>query len=203
MPPKINVIILDDMAFFAGILQRRPLAAGCEWFLLCPALFHNDLHKQSHYNQKAEVERRKELDIIELANAMKKPLGLLMPDAEEAMGPIALNLAANFFGLGNAATPFGVAAMKKLSRGDGIATDDMCMFLALNSSAIELLPTTVIALRTACGSADPYDIVLPTFIASVISAAVAALSCKLLEKAGRRRAKTTLAESSRKGRLTA
>ena len=52
--------------------------------------------------------------IKKLANAMKKPLGLLMPNAGEAMGPITLNLAANFFGLGNAATPFGVAAMKKL-----------------------------------------------------------------------------------------
>jgi len=145
--------------------------------------------------------------IKKLANAMKKPLGKLMPDAGEAMGPITLNLAANFFGLGNAATPFGVAAMKKLKSSEGTASDDMCMFLALNSSAIELLPTTVIALRTACGSANPYDIVLPTFIASVISATAAVLSCKLLEKVGRRRVlrgkKTTPAKSSRKGSLTA
>lgn len=125
--------------------------------------------------------------IKKLAAAMKKPLGRLMPEAGDAMGPITLNLAANFFGLGNAATPFGVAAVKNLSRGDGVATDDMCMFLALNSSAIELMPTTVIAIRTACGAADPYDIVLPTFAASVISAFAAVISCKLLAGLSRRK----------------
>ncbi|MBO6061050.1 MAG: spore maturation protein [Clostridia bacterium] len=127
--------------------------------------------------------------IKKLANAMKKPLGLLMPDAGDAMGPITLNLAANFFGLGNAATPFGVAAVKRLSRGDGVATDDMCMFLALNSSAIELMPTTVIAVRTACGSKTPYDIILPTFAASVVSAAAAIICCKALEGIGGRASK--------------
>ena len=123
--------------------------------------------------------------VEKLARAMKKPLGRLMPEAGEAMGPITLNLAANFFGLGNAATPFGVEAVKRLSRGDGTASDDMCMFLALNSSAVELLPTTVIAVRTACGSQNPYDIVLPTFLASLISAAAAIISCRLLAKLGR------------------
>ncbi len=123
----------------------------------------------------------KEAGLIDrLAKAVQKPLGRLMPNAGAAMAPITLNLAANFFGLGNAATPFGVAAMKLLSRGDGIASDDMCMFIALNSSAVELLPTTVIALRTACGSENPYDIVLPTFIASIAAAAAAIFSCKLL-----------------------
>ena len=122
--------------------------------------------------------------IKKLANTMKKPLGRLMPEAGEALGPITLNLAANFFGLGNAATPFGVEAMKMLRRGDGVASNDMCMFIALNSSAIELMPTTVIAIRTACGSAAPYDIILPTFAASVVSAAAAVLSCRSFERIG-------------------
>ena len=88
---------------------------------------------------------------------------------------------------GSAATPFGVAAMKALSDGSGTASDDMCMFVALNSSAIELLPTTVIAIRAACGAREPYDIVLPAFAASVISAAVVVISCKLLSKLNKKR----------------
>ena len=121
--------------------------------------------------------------VKKLAELMKKPLGLLMPEAGEALAPVTLNLAANFFGLGNAATPFGVAAMKALDEGCGTASDNMVMFIALNASAVELLPTTVIAIRTACGSADPWSIALPTFIASVAAAAAAVISCRLLSKA--------------------
>ena len=125
----------------------------------------------------------KQAGLIEkMAQKMQKPLGFLMPGAGEAAAPVALNLAANFFGLGNAATPFGIEAMKALGDGAGTATNNMCMFAALNSSAIELLPTTVIAIRAACGSADPNDIILPTFLASIVSAAAAIISCKLLER---------------------
>lgn len=117
-----------------------------------------------------------------LARLMRRPLSLLMPGCGEAAAPVTLNLAANFFGLGNAATPFGIEAMRRLDRGDGRATDAMAMFIALNSSAIELLPTSVIAVRAACGSADPYSIALPTFIVSLLSAAAAVLSCRALER---------------------
>lgn len=120
--------------------------------------------------------------IDKLAGIMRRPLTLLMPDCGEAAAPIALNLAANFFGLGNAATPFGIEAMRRLDKGDGRASNAMVTFIALNASAIELLPTGVIAVRTACGSAAPYDIVLPTFIASLASAAAAAACCKLAER---------------------
>lgn len=130
----------------------------------------------------------KQAGLIEkLAQKMQKPLGFLMPDAGEAAASVALNLAANFFGLGNAATPFGIEAMKALSDGSGTATNDMCMFAALNSSAIELMPTTVIAIRAACGAADPNDIILPTFLASIVSAAAAIVSCRLLERLSNKR----------------
>ena len=118
--------------------------------------------------------------VKKLARIMKKPLSLLMPDAPEAAAPVTLNLAANFFGLGNAATPFGLEAMRRLDRGDGRASDSMAMFIALNSSAIELLPTAVIAIRTACGSAAPYDIAIPTFVASLAAAGASIVSCRLL-----------------------
>lgn len=117
-----------------------------------------------------------------LARLSQKPLSALMPDAGEAAAPVTLNLAANFLGLGNAATPFGIEAMKKLDRGDGRASDSMAMFIALNSSCLELMPTSVIAVRTACGSSDPYSVVLPTFAASLAAAIAAIVSCRLLGK---------------------
>ena len=106
-------------------------------------------------------------------------------DSSEAMAPITLNLAANFLGLGSAATPFGIEAMAELQKANRLgnaASDDMCMFIALNSSAVELLPTSVLALRAAAGSTDPYCVVLPTFIASLVSASCAVLLCLLLKR---------------------
>ena len=85
-----------------------------------------------------------------LSRAARPLLKRLMPDSSGAMAPITLNLAANFLGLGSAATPFGIEAMAELQKANRLgdaASDDMCMFIALNSSAVELLPTSVLALR--------------------------------------------------------
>lgn len=117
-----------------------------------------------------------------LAKKAERPLRLLMPDIGEAAAPVTLNLAANFFGLGNAATPFGLDAMKKLNKNRlSVASNSVCMFLVLNASAIEILPTTVIAVRAACGSQSPLSIALPTFISSVISAISAIVLCKIFQ----------------------
>ena len=126
--------------------------------------------------------------IDKLALLTERPLRKLMPNCGDASAPVTLNLAANFFGLGNAATPFGLEAMKRLSLADprltkdGIASDNICMFLALNASVIVLLPVGVLAIRAACGSSAPNSIVLPTFLSSVISAISAILLCKLFSR---------------------
>ena len=123
--------------------------------------------------------------IDKLGRAMTPVLRRLMPNSPDAIAPVTLNLSANFFGLGGAATPFGLEAMQAMEKYNphkGIATDDMCMFIALNSSAIELLPTGVLAMRAAAGSQDVYSIVVPTFIASVLSALCAVFMCKLLAR---------------------
>lgn len=124
-----------------------------------------------------------------LARACAPVFRLLFPKAGKAVAPIALNLAANFFGMGSAATPFGLEAMRELSVSakeegveEGVASDEMVMFLSLNSSAIELLPTGVIALRAAAGSLDPYCVVVPTFIASIVAAVVAVAACLLFNR---------------------
>lgn len=126
--------------------------------------------------------------INSLSRIMEKPLKKLFPSSKKAIAPITLNLAANFFGMGSAATPFGLMAMKELKKESKLqnqASDDMCMFLALNSSAIELLPTTVITLRASLNSEDPYNVVVPTFIASIFAFVSAIILSKLFSKIGR------------------
>lgn len=101
-----------------------------------------------------------------------------VPAEHPAMGAMILNLSANALGLGNAATPFGIRAMQeleRLNRRPGTATDAMVLFLAINTSSVTLLPTGVIALRAAAGSADPAGI-LPTTLFATFCATAAAIT---------------------------
>ncbi|MGD6815704.1 nucleoside recognition domain-containing protein [Metabacillus sp. 84] len=101
-----------------------------------------------------------------------------VPPDHPAMGYILSNTMANMFGLGNAATPLGIKAMeelKKLNGGKDSASRSMITFLAVNTSSITLIPTTVIAVRISYGSANPADIVMPTLLATIISAVGALL----------------------------
>ncbi|KAB7672893.1 nucleoside recognition domain-containing protein [Bacillus sp. B1-b2] len=120
--------------------------------------------------------------IAELAGLLKKlsnlfrPLvGRLFPEVPKdhpAMGYILSNIMANIFGLGNAATPLGIKAMEELKQLNGdknTASNSMITFLALNTSCITLIPTTVIAIRINYDSANPTDIVGPTILATIIS----------------------------------
>ncbi|WP_042346270.1 nucleoside recognition domain-containing protein [Bacillus massiliigorillae] len=95
-----------------------------------------------------------------------------VPPDHPAMGYILSNMMANTFGLGNAATPLGIKAMeqlKELNKGKNEASRSMITFLAINTSCITLIPTTVIAIRMTHGSVNPTDIILPTILATIIS----------------------------------
>lgn len=95
------------------------------------------------------------------------------------------NFSANMLGLGNAATPAGIEAMRLLKRDGGdspYATRAMCLFLVINATSLQLLPTTVIALRAAAGSASPGAVILPTMLSTAVSTIVGALLCKLCER---------------------
>ena len=95
-----------------------------------------------------------------------------VPVNHPAMGYILSNMISNMFGLGNAATPLGIKAMeqlKELNGGKDSASRSMVTFLALNTSAITLIPTTVISIRMTYESANPTEIVGVTFIAQVLS----------------------------------
>lgn len=120
-----------------------------------------------------------------LTKALAPATRYLFPKAGSASAAIALTFAANMLGMGNAATPFGLAAMRdleKLNKSPGTATDEMCTFLTVNSSCLQIIPTTLIALRQAAGSASPAGIVLPCLIASAASTVTAIALCKLLSR---------------------
>ncbi|HEY0721202.1 MAG TPA: nucleoside recognition domain-containing protein [Gammaproteobacteria bacterium] len=108
-----------------------------------------------------------------------------VPADHPAMGAMILNMSANALGLGNAATPFGIRAMQeldKLNTRPGTATDAMVLFLAINTSSVTLLPTGVIALRAAAGSADPAGILPTTLFATLCSTTVAILAAFALRR---------------------
>ncbi len=128
-----------------------------------------------------------------LARAMRRPLRAVfpgIPEGSQAAGAIAMNLAANALGVGNAATPAGLRAMEAMgtyARGAADASDDMIMFLCINCASVQLIPTTVIALRAAAGAAEPADILLPTLLSTACSAGTAVLLCKICaHRAGKR-----------------
>ncbi|NLT15096.1 MAG: spore maturation protein A [Clostridiales bacterium] len=114
-------------------------------------------------------------------------LSLLFPSAKknkDAMEAVSANVSANLLGLGNAATPLGIQAaseMAKLSRG-GVATDDLCMLVIINTASIQLIPATVAAVRAAEGAAKPFDILPAVWIASLSAVAAGIIIGKLLKR---------------------
>ncbi|HEY2139550.1 MAG TPA: nucleoside recognition domain-containing protein, partial [Chthoniobacterales bacterium] len=123
-----------------------------------------------------------------IARALRPIMRRLFPDVppeHPAMGSMLMNMAANMLGLGNAATPLGLRAMRDLERLNprpGVASNAMCTFLAINTASVQLIPTTAIALLAAAGSARPTAIVGTALLATLCAATVAITAAKLLEK---------------------
>ncbi|MCR4435003.1 MAG: nucleoside recognition domain-containing protein [Clostridiales bacterium] len=121
-----------------------------------------------------------------IAGLARPVLKLLFPGLARrhpALGAIVMNLVANFLGLGNAATPLGIKAMnelQKLNPKKDTATDDMSMFLVLNTAAVQLVPATVIALRSAAGSLNPAEITVTVWIASISATLAGVTAAKAL-----------------------
>ena len=130
-----------------------------------------------------------ESGLINLLGKLLRPvLRRLFPDIpveHPAMGAIALNISANMLGLANAATPFGLQAMKELqtlNQHAKIATNSMCTFLAINTSSVQLIPATAIAYLAASGSINPTSVVFSSLVATIISTVVAIISVTQLAK---------------------
>lgn len=119
--------------------------------------------------------------LLWIATLFKPLMKRLFPDVpadHPAMGYILSNTIANLFGLGNAATPMGIKAMeqlKKLNHGRSEASRSMITLLALNTTGLTLVPTTVIAIRMKYGSASPTEIVGPTLVATTCATIAAIL----------------------------
>lgn len=121
-----------------------------------------------------------------IAKGVRPLMVRLFPDVPHdhpAMSAMIMNMAANALGLGNAATPMGIKAMQeldKLAEEKGTATNAMCLFLAINTSSVTLLPLGVITVRAAAGASTPAGILIPSFIATLCSTCVAIFMAKLL-----------------------
>jgi spore maturation protein A len=127
--------------------------------------------------------------IIRLLSRAIRPIAkFLFPDIppdHPAIGTMLMNIIANWLGLGNAATPLGLKAMKelqKLNKSKDTATNAMVVFLALNTASITFIPMTVIAVRTKLGSANPFEIISTAVFASTCATIAAVTAAKLIQR---------------------
>lgn len=129
-----------------------------------------------------------------LARLLRRPLARLFcfePGEEDALDDICVNLAADILGMGGAATPAGLSAMRRMAaaHGDtGRLSDAMGLFLVLNMCSVQLLPTTMIAIRAQNGSKSPADIVWPALICTAVSCLAGIVLCKFFAARSKRHA---------------
>ncbi len=131
----------------------------------------------------------KEVGIIDYISLAIKPLfKLIMPNLKdkEAIEYLSMNIAANMFGLGFAATPSGLKGIKRLQElsleKDGVASDEMITFLVLNTAGVTLIPTTVISIRASYGSTHPADFMIYAIICTFASCVAGLIMDKLCRK---------------------
>ena len=124
-----------------------------------------------------------------LARAFRPILRRLMPQAsrdEQTLAAVSANVSANLLGLGNAATPLGIRAARRMARGqNGVADDELCRLVVLNTASLQLLPTTVAGVRAACGCRTPFDILPAVWLSSAISVTAGLLTARLLSRVWR------------------
>lgn len=121
-----------------------------------------------------------------VAKLLSPLMKILFPRLKDkrAKDAIVMNMTANMLGLSNAATPLGLKAMQELKRlSDGrTATDEMCMFIVINTASLQIIPSTVIALRQSAGSITPTDIIIPVWLCSICVITVGVLAVKIFSK---------------------
>ena len=121
-----------------------------------------------------------------LSRLLRPVLSLLFPQVSGdrgVMDSISANVSANLLGLGNAATPLGIEAVRRMERKTpGTASDAMCMLVVCNTASIQLTPTTVASVRAAAGSSSPFDILPAVWLASALSVGVGIAACKLFAR---------------------
>ena len=125
-----------------------------------------------------------------LAGLLRPLLRRILPNASrdrETLAALSANVSANLLGLGNAATPLGIRAATRMAQGcGGVASDELCRLVVLNTASIQLLPTTVAAVRSAHGCAAPFDILPAVWLSSVLSVSAGLLAARVLQAIWRR-----------------
>lgn len=123
--------------------------------------------------------------LSKILNPIMKKLFPDIKKEEKVHEEITMNMIANIMGLGNAATPLGLKAMKSMQKKNNDKSrlsNSMAMFIVLNTASIQIIPTTVIAIRSSLGSDNPTAMIVPVWIATICAAIAATVSAKLLMK---------------------
>ncbi|MBE6964040.1 MAG: spore maturation protein A [Ruminococcaceae bacterium] len=118
-----------------------------------------------------------------LARLFRPLLRRLLPNASrdpETLAAVSANVSANLLGLGNAATPLGIQAARRMARGcGGIASNELCLLVVLNTASIQLLPATIASVRAAAGCGTPFDILPAVWVASILSVSAGLLAARV------------------------
>ena len=126
-----------------------------------------------------------------LARLFRPLLRRLLPQASrdsETLAAVSANVSANLLGLGNAATPLGIQAARRMAKGcDGVASDELCLLVVLNTASIQLLPATIASIRAAAGCQTPFDILPAVWMSSALSVAAGLTAARVFSLLGRRR----------------
>lgn len=126
-----------------------------------------------------------------LAGLFRPVLRRLLPGASqdpETLAAVSANVSANLLGLGNAATPLGIRAARRMAKGcGGVASDELCRLVVLNTASIQLIPATIASVRAAAGCETPFDILPAVWLTSVLSVTAGLLAAWLLSRGRMRR----------------
>jgi len=133
--------------------------------------------------------------ILKIIRPVTKLLFPKLDKNSEALKHIGANISANLLGVGNAATPAGIAAMNELDKQNQnplVASDEMSIFTVLNTASIQLIPTTIIALRASFGSKNPESIILPVWISSLCAVICAVSLMKIINNINAKKVKLAI-----------
>ena len=119
-----------------------------------------------------------------LLRPLTKILSPRLKSDSEAINAIVMNMTANMLGMSNAATPLGIKAVKELHKlnPSKVASDEICMFVVINTASIQLIPSTVLALRQSVNSANVFEIIFPVWIVSIVAITAGVITCKGVRK---------------------
>lgn len=173
-------------SFFAGTTDAvtKSIFDGCESAV---ALVISLLGMMCLWTGLLEIAQRSGL-VNKIQRILFPVIHWLFPTVDknsEIAGAISMSMTANLLGLSNAATPLGLAAMEKLEQQNLIkdtASDEMCMFVVINTASITLIPTTLLTIRASFNSVAPFEIMVPVWIASLLSVLSGVLCAKICSR---------------------